>query len=79
MLLPFSACAQRVQHHSNPFAPLCPSRDPGPAGGAAEMFGPADRREGPAAAGPSGFLQKEVRDRDGILQEPGEAGRTLHG
>lgn len=59
--------------------PLCPSRDPGPAGGAAEMFGPADRHEGPAAAGPSGFLQKEVRDRDGILQEPGEAGRTLHG
>lgn len=59
--------------------PLCPSRDPGPASGAAEMFGPADRHEGPAAAGPSGFLQKEVRDRDGILQEPGEAGRTLHG
>lgn len=43
------------------------------------MFGPADRHESPVAAGPSGFLQKKVRDRDGILQEPGEAGRTLHG
>lgn len=43
------------------------------------MFGPANRHEGPAASGPSGFLQKEVRDRDGIFQEPGEAGRTLHG
>ena len=35
-------------------------RDPGPAGGAAEMSGPADRHEGPAAAGPPGLLPEEV-------------------
>lgn len=43
------------------------------------MSGPADRDEGPAAAGPPGLLQEEGRDRDGILQKPGETGRTLHG
>lgn len=37
-------------------------RDPGPVGGAAEMSGPADRDEGPAAAGPPGLLQEEGRD-----------------
>lgn len=31
-------------------------RDPGPVSGAAEMSGSADGHEGPAAAGPAGFL-----------------------
>lgn len=53
---------------------LCVCRDPSPVGGAAEMSGPADRNASPAAAGPSGLLQKEGRNRDGILQKPGEAG-----
>lgn len=43
------------------------------------MSGPADGDEGPAAAGPPGLLQEESRDWDGILQKPGETGRTLHG
>ena len=43
------------------------------------MSGPADGDEGPAAAGPPGLLQEEVRDRDGVLPEPGETGRALHG
>lgn len=58
---------------------LCAFRDQSPAGGAAEMSGPADRNASPAAAGPSGLLQKEGRNWAGVLQEPGEAGRTLHG
>ena len=49
---------------------ICFVRDQGPVGGAAEMSGPADRNEGPAAAGPSGLLQKEGGNRDGVLQKP---------
>lgn len=43
------------------------------------MSGPADGDAGPAAAGPPGFLQEEGGDRDGVLEEPGETGRALHG
>lgn len=57
----------------------CLYRDSGSAGGAAEMSGPADGDAGPAAAGPPGLLQEEGGDRDRVLQEPGEAGRALHG
>lgn len=49
-----------LYHNNLYFIFLC--RDPGPAGGAAEMSRPADRDEGPAAAGPPGFLQEEGRD-----------------
>lgn len=41
---------------------LCFLRDSGPVGRAAEMSGPADRDEGPAAAGPPGLLQEKGRD-----------------
>lgn len=37
-------------------------RNPGPVARAAEMSGPADGDEGPAAAGPPGLLQEESRD-----------------
>lgn len=57
----------------------CVFRDQSTAGGAAEMSGPADGNASPAAAGPSGLLQKEGRNWAGVLQEPGEAGWALHG
>lgn len=43
------------------------------------MSGTADRHEGPAPSGPPGLLPQEVRDRDGVLTQPGEACRALHG
>lgn len=54
-------------------------RDSSPTGGTAEMYGAADGHEGPAPSGPPGLLPQEVRDRDGVLPQPGEARRTLHG
>lgn len=40
---------------------------------------PADGNAGTAAAGPSGLLQKESRNWNGILQKPGKTGWALHG
>lgn len=65
-------CGSR--HPSDLIVSVCVLRDPCPAGGSAEMPGPADRDEGATSPGPAGLLQEEVRDRDGVLQEPGETG-----
>lgn len=58
---------------------MCLFRDPSAAGGAAEMSGAADGHEGAASSGPPGLLPQEVRDRNGVLAQPGEAGRALYG
>lgn len=56
---------------------LCSARDPSPAGGAAQVSGPAVRAKGAAAAGPAGLFQEEGRDRGGLQPQPGEAGREV--
>lgn len=61
---------------NSPLTFVCASilRDPGPAGGAAEMPGSADRSEGSAPPGPAGLLPQEVRNRDGVFPKPGKTG-----
>lgn len=53
---------------------VCLDRDSLSAVGAAEMSGAADGDESTAPPGPAGFLPQEVRDRERVLAQPGEAG-----